>query len=590
MRKIAILMLISLLVGKASEAQTTYINMGSDNYWLLDRMETLNGRFSDTLCLSDKQESRKNAIRYVEHMLGQMTDSSQIGRWSEVDKYNMAQMMSEHGEWAQNEEGVIPSKHPIFRTFYKNQYNWMYIKKKDFFIAINPVLNVVSGTQQNSPSTNPMLKGMGNKVYYNNHDAEVRGWLGKKIGFYTYFTDNQEVLPAYMYSNTNKLYKAIPGAPYFIEPSNKKTGTYNYIMASGYVDFAALRDKVNITFGSGRNFIGDGISSLFLTDNSGNIPFLRARARLWHFNYESINMQLTQQYIKGSDTIYNKKFSTMHYLTYNVNRWFTFGFFESVVFSRPNNYEFTYLNPVVLALSLNSFNGSGDKSLLGWTMKAVIAKRVQLYGQFMLNEFRGKEFFSKNGWYGNKWGVQAGGKYFNAFGVRNLDMQGEVNAVRPYTYMAQDITANYTNYNQPLADPLGAGFVKAIGILRYEPRRNLTLMLKAMYYIHGSDTGAANYGNNIFNPYITAPKGANTYGVKLINGPRNECQLVQANVSYQFRRNYFLDLGMIYRQYSNVSNIYTNKTTIGNIEGPLNTQLIYFGFRANAPRRDYSIF
>ena len=53
-----------------------------------------------------------------------------------------------------------------------------------------------------------------------------------------------------------------------------------------------------------------------------------------------------------------------------------------------------------------------------------------------------------------------GGKYFDAFTVKNLDLQGEMNMVRPYTYTHYDSTANYTHYNQPLAHPLGAGFAE----------------------------------------------------------------------------------------------------------------------------------
>ena len=300
-------------------SQTTYINMGSDNYWLLDRLETRNGRLCDSLCLANKLESRKNAVSFLQSVLKNEPDSASYSKWSRIDKYNMAQMVSENGEWTADENGALPSKRPILRNFYKTQYNWMYVNKKGFFVAINPVLNLVSGKQSNSPA----LTGMTDKVYYNSHDAEVRGWIGKKVGFYTYFTDNQEVLPAYMYANTNKKYKAIPGAPYFIEPTNLKTGTYNYFNASGYIDFAAIKDKVNITFGSGRHFIGEGTTSLFLSDQSGNIPFLRARARLWKFNYESNTMQLVHQYSKGNDTIYDKKFATYHYLSYNaVYHWF----------------------------------------------------------------------------------------------------------------------------------------------------------------------------------------------------------------------------------------------------------------------------
>ncbi len=585
-KKVAIFTCL-LLICKLAAAQTTYITIGSDNYLLLDRLETRTGRLCDSLRLCDKGESRKNAVNYLDHLYAQTQDTSIRHHYSRVDLYNMRQMISENAEWSGMEGAAIKSKHPWFRTFYKNQYNLAYVKTKDFFVAVNPVLNLMSTTEKNDPT----VKGSASRLIYNAHDVELRGWIGKKIGFYTTFTDVQETLPAYVYNYTVKDSGRVglPYNDYVLAPKNR-SGHFDYINASGYIDFAAVKDKVNVTFGSGKHFVGDGISSLFLTDGSANTPFLRLRARIWKINYETTYLQLTAQFKKDHDTVYTKKFATMHSISMNATRWLNIGFFEAVVFDRPNFYELSYLNPIAFTISLNSFNGGGDKSLLGFYGKAIIAKHFQLYGQVMLNEFKSSEFFSGKGWYGNKWGIQAGAKYFDAFGIRNLDLQGEIDAVRPYTYSAQDTLANYTNYNQPLADPLGSGFVKAIGLLRYQPCRNLSITIKSMYYVQGLDTGHTNSGNNIFNPYLTAPKGSGTYGVKLINGVHGTCNSINFNISYQVRRNIFLDAGSIYRKYETSNKVYPGYSTTGAVTGPLTTNLVYFGLRINAVRRDYSFF
>jgi hypothetical protein len=499
----------------------------------------------------------------------------------------MRQVIAENGEWAPDENGFAKSKHPWFNTFYKTQYDFIHVKTKDFFLAINPVINLMSSAEKNDP----VVKGTTSKLFYNSHDLELRGWLGKKIGFYTSFTDNQETAPAYVYNyaikDSNRI--GLPGADYVLLPKSRSS-YFDYLNASGYIDFAAVKDRVNVTFGSGKHFVGDGITSLFLTDFSSNTPFLKLRARIWRINYETMYLELTEQFKREKDTQYPHKFATMHSISYNANRWLNFGFFEAVVFNRRNVYELSYLNPIVFTLSLNSFNGGGDKSLLGFYGKAIIAKHVQLYGQVMLNEFKSSEFFSGKGWYGNKWGLQAGMKYFDALGIKNLDLQGELDAVRPYTYTAQDTLANYTNYNQPLADPLGAGFVKAIGIIRYQPIRNVTVTIKAMYYVQGLDTGNTNSGNNIFNSYLSAPKGSATYGVKLVNGVKAQCSSLNLNLSYQVRRNMYIDAGAIYRKYETTSKTYPGTSTAGDVDGPLNTSLMYLGLRINAARRDYSFF
>ena len=587
MHKKAYLLTALLFLCSISFCQTTYLPLGTDDYLLLDRLETRSGRLCDSLRLSMKGESRKNAVQFLEMMTDRANDSSNSApknKYSKVDLYSMRQMISENGEWASDENGFIKSKHPIFRKIYKDQYDMAYVKTKNFFLVVNPILNMVSTIQENTPT----VKSASSYMLYNSHDLEFRGWIGKKIGFYTMIADNQEALPAYVFNYAEKggVHQAVPGADYYAH-NGSSSNSYYYLVSSGYIDFAAIKNHVNITFGSGKHFIGDGITSLFLTDFSANTPFLRLRTRIWKINYESLFLELTQQYSKGLDAVYGHKFATIHYVSYNAAKWLNISYFESVVFHRQNSYEISYLNPIALTLAANGFNGAGDKAVIGFAFKAIAAKHLQFYGQMMLNEFKIKELLSTNGWYGNKWGIQLGGKYFNAFGIKNMDLQLEVDAIRPYTYSSKDTVANYTNYNQPLADPLGSGFIKTTGILRYQPAKKLAITLKTMYYLQGVDTGNVNYGNDIFESYTTAPK---TYGVKLVNGPKSKCAVVNMNLSYQLAKNLFIDAGTIYRKYENSSKAYPNFSTAGIATSAVTTNIWYLGVRINSPRRDYSFF
>jgi hypothetical protein len=579
-------------------SQTTFLPLGSVDYDLLDRLETRSGRPCDSISVADKPESRRNAVGFLEYI-----KADQHNEMSGIDRYNLEQMISENGEWAPpaktgklinyvteeyTPDGALPAKHPWFNTFYKTPYDFIHVNTKDFFLVINPVTDNMVTEQHNTPQPSSIK----NTLFYSSRGAELRGWISKKLGFYTYVTDNQEQFPYFVYNYASKAQQSVPGADYFTPPGANiaSKGYYDYLQASGYINFDAVKDHVNLTFGNGKHFIGDGITSLFLTDFSSNMPYLQVQARIWKLNYECLYLELTPQYDKNlGDTLLTHKYSTIHYLTWNAARWLTLGFFEAEVFDRPNVYEVAYLNPIIFSTAINRFNGNGDKSILGMSGKIIAAKHLQFYGQLLLNEFRYSEFFGNNGWYGNKWGVQAGAKYFDAFTVKDLDLQAELDAVRPYTYTAKDTLANYTNYNQPLADPLGAGFVKAIGQIKYQPVKNLYLTLKATYYVQGVDTGNINNGDNIFDPYVTAE---NQYGVKLINGPKAHCEILDLNISYQLRRNLFLDLGGAYRKYTNNGGIYNDATTsTGAVpSGGLTTNYVYFGFRINAPRRNYEFF
>jgi hypothetical protein len=113
--------------------------------------------------------------------------------------------------------------------------------------------------------------------------------------------------------------------------------------------------------------------------------------------------------------------------------------------------------------------GSPDNAVAGIDFKANAFHQIQLYGQLLLDEFILKQITKNNGYWANKWGLQLGLKYIDAFTIKNLDVQFESNRVRPYTYAHSDSVANYTHYNLPLAHPLGANFQELIGIIKYQP-------------------------------------------------------------------------------------------------------------------------
>jgi hypothetical protein len=564
-----------LLFCLAGKAQTTYLPLNEDDYRTLDRMETRSGRLSDTLCLTAKPESRKRVVQYMQNIQGP---------YSPIDSLNITRMISKSGEWAAGEDGADDSKISLFHTFYKKQDDFIYVKTNNFFLVVNPVLG---GTAINQ-STNITNTAIGkNPLLYNTHGFEWRGWICKKIGFYTYFTDNQELPPAFVNKYiAGKPQLAVPGADYYLV-SNKQP-SYDYFLSSGYFDFAIIKDHVNMAFGAGKHFIGDGIYSLELSDFSSNMPYLQLTTHVWKINYQNLYLQLTPQYDRSIlDSQLPHKYATIHYLSYNATRWLNLGFFESTVFAKPNTFQISYLNPIILYKTVEQFNGNPDKELIGFNAKAIVARHIQFYGQFILNEFKASHFFSNDGWYDNKWGLQLGAKYFDAFTVKNLDLQGELNMVRPYTYQAgHDTIANYTNYNQPLAHPLGAGFIQVNGVANYQLTANLHLSAKAMYYVQGTDTGTANYGNDIYKSFSNA---STTKGVRMINGPRNTGALVNLNISYMVRRNLFVDLGGTHRRYSGPGDYVTYSTTGYNL-GTNTTTYFYIGIRLNASRRNYDFF
>jgi len=566
-------------------AQTTYLPINTEDQQLLDRLETRSGRLSDSLFLTAEPVMRNRAVDFLLKIKSDTASTRHPASLSLIDNYSIAQMISENGEWVPGEDGAIDSKRPWFHAFYKKQYDLVHVKTDNFFLVINPIFNgevIYEKSEPANPVHNPLIS--------NSHGVEARGWIMKKIGFYTCFTDNQEMPPSFVNNYIiNTAHPAVPGADFF---TSSKPGHYDYFLASGYFDFAAIKNHLNITMGTGKHFIGDGIRSLFISDFSSNTPFLRLTARIWKMNYDVLYLEFTPQF---NDTLLlalnyqlPHKYSTIHNLGYNATRWLNLGFFESSVFAKLNTFDISYLNPIILYKAVERFNGNPDKEIIGFNYKAIAAHHFQFYGQFILNEFKSSEFFSTRGWFGNKWGLQMGAKYFDAFNIPNLYLQGELNMVRPYTYTAHnDTIANYTNYNQTIADPLGSGFIEMIGVARYQPAKNWYVSAKSMYYMQGLDSNNTNYGNDIFNPYATT---ATTYGVKMINGLKANCALLNLTVSYKVFPNCYIDIGGTHRRYINESGIIGASSTTGISQGNSSTTYFYFGVRLNAPRRDYDFY
>jgi hypothetical protein len=536
------------------QAQSTYLQMNQEDYHLLDRLETRSGNLADELFLFVKPTSRKDAVAFLE---SQRTNTESL---SLIDQYNIDHAISVSGEWTKDGNGAIDSKRPSLKYFYKKQPDFIYVNQKNFFLSANPILTAQMMQESGSAS---------GSLFTSNRGMEARGLIGKKLGFYTFFTDNQETLPKYIADWVDTT-DAVPGADFY----TIKGGKFDYLQARGYIDFAAIKNVVNVTFGYDKHFLGDGIRSLFLSDFSAGATFLRFNTKVWKLNYQNLYMELTPQYVRGSDRLLPHKYATMHHLSINALRWLNVGIFESVIFDRRDKYEFSYMIPIILYRQVERALGSPDNVLLGLNFKAIAAKHLQFYGQLLLDEFTSKELLAGNGYWANKFGVQLGGKYFNAFGVSNLDLQGEINFVRPYTYTHFDSTANYTHYNQPLAHPLGASFAEVLGVVKYQPIKKLYITLRGMYYQKGVDTGSLNYGNDIFKDYDTRVGG---YGNKLINGVKVQCASLNLNLSYELKENLFIDLGGFYRKYAYMT-----------ITSPsISTTCLYGGVRLNFARREY---
>lgn len=531
-------------------AQSTYFQQGSKENILLERLE-IKAQKDTVLNFSFiKPFNRKWWIKAIERL----EEDGEPLNLSKVDKYNIQRSKMNNLEWVSGDKSAFASKKSLWNTFYKTPANMIEVDNPDFFLAVNPVLQLQAMADNESDEM----------LFLNTRGIVARGLIAKRIGFQTYLTDNQERAPKFVQNRINQ-FRAVPGNGFY---KTFKTTGVDYFDARGSFTVNAAK-FLDIQFGYDKQSIGNGYRSLFLSEYPNNYLFLNLNLRVWRLNYVSKTVELTAQYKRGStDSIFPKKYMAIHHISFNAPKWLTLGLFEGVVFNRVNHFEFSYLNPIMFLRPAEQQNGSADNAFVGLDFKANVARRFQFYGQLLFDEFVLSELKAGDGWWANKWALQLGAKYIDAFGVKNLDLQLETNLVRPFTYSHFDTVANYTHYNQPLAHPLMSNIRELVAIARYQPAPKWYLQGRLAGWWGGSDTAGKNYGNNIFLDSDTrAQERGNNFGSAV------ETQWVNANlwVAYEWKENFFIETNLYLRKTNNVP---TN--VIGSI-----------GIRWNMHRREY---
>lgn len=564
MQIIKTLLRLSLFICPAIvSAQTTYLPQGDKATEFIDRLEIKYGTNTNINFSTIKPYSRKAVVKEAEFI-----DSTKKWKLSKSDEYNLRSLYMDNSEWVSTQKDYFMSKKPIAHTFYKTQANMIEVNNKDFFLAVNPMLNVQIGKESGDSS----------HAYLDTRGIMVRGMIGHKIGFASSISDNQERGPSYFNSRVDQ-FQAVPGVGFY--KLFKKNKGYDYFDGRGYVTFSAAK-FIDFQFGYDKNFIGDGYRSLFLSDYGNSSLFLKINTKIWKFNYQNLFMELMPTgkgpVSPNGDTLLDRKYAAMHHLSLNVTKWLNVGLFEGIIFGRTNHFDFQYLVPVIFLRSVEGTVGSPDKAFAGLDFKANALHTLQFYGQFLLSEFHVNEIFKNDGYWANKYAAQAGVKYIDAFKISNLDLQLEVNQVRPYTYShsMKDSISNYTHYNQPLAHPLGSNFREFVAIAKYQPLPKLSINGRIVYYKQGLDSAGYNFGSNPMEPYDeNRPRD---YGLAIGSG--NEIKVLNASllVSYEVKQNLFIEARATYRDYKYVSSGIKTNSTLGLI-----------GIRWNMFKRDYDL-
>lgn len=531
-------------------AQSTYLPLNDDYYHRLDRYEIKSGRVYSEIFTTIKPYKRSDAVAFIDSVNANGLITSR------ADRFNYEYFRNDSWEWAKPESNE--SKRPFLKTFYKKKSDLFHVDTPEFDLHINPILYVGAGSDTRADDL----------LFMNTRGVEVRGMVDRKVGFYTMFTENQMHLPAHAQDYLSQ-YFVVPHEGFW---KSFKNNAVDFLHARGHITFEATK-HINLQLGHDRFFIGNGHRSLIMSDFAPPALFFKGAVKVWRINYlySLHNMKAdapgTLGGSKPTSSGYPDKFVAFHHLSINIGKKLNVGVFETVIFSPEDSlgtgkFQFGYINPLIFYRAIEQQNGSSDNVILGFDFKWNPVKKISLYGQFILDEFVLENISSGNGWWANKFGVQAGVKYVDAFGISNLDLQAETNVMRPYTYSHNTPYANYSHYKQSMAHPLGANFKEVVGIARYQPLPRLNLTGKLIFTQIGRDTTGVNWGSDILKSYISRQQEFNnTIG----QGIANDILYGSFTASWMVKHNFFIDGQVVIRKSVSDVAFYNNSAAMASV-------------------------
>jgi hypothetical protein len=438
------------------------------------------------------------------------------------------------------------------------------IKGEDYWFALNFLFNVQAGISNPSKA---------DYTYVNTRALNFKGGLGSRLNFTTTFFESQGRFADY-YNDYARSIKPSGGNPAIVPgvgiAKEYNSDSFDFPMAEANISYNAAK-FLDLQLGYGKNFIGDGYRSLFLSDGASPYPFFKIDANFWKIKYSVNYMWLKDVRPEVTvDRTYASKFMVNHYLSWNVSNRLNLGFFESVVWTDTNGrgFDANFINPIVFyrAVEFSSSSRSGN-ALLGLSYKYKWNNQVNLYGQFLIDEFSTGEIAAGDNSWKNKLGYQLGVKYFNAFKVDNLVLQLEFNKVRPYVYSHSDPITNYGHNNQSLGHQWGGNFQELV-LLGYYNKDRFYANAKFTFGMQGFDFNSStdnfNYGQNIYKDYdLNRPYDK---GVKVGQGNKTSLFISDVQVGYLVNpaTNFKFFGNFLFRNFSpttNTATAFENDTT-----------------------------
>jgi len=426
--------------------------------------------------------------------------------------------------------------------------NFLIFKGDDFWVSVDPIIDLQLGTDFSEDSLR--------RLYWNTRGIRVQAKFYDKIAFTTSVYENQAMVPVYQsdffnargeYFPVNTWYKQQNAfVPMYARTKPFKGNGYDFAFATGQLSIVPTK-WFNLQLGNGNQFIGDGYRSLFLSDFSGNYPFLKTEffAFKGRLQFNSIYSMLTNpyrlKYFNTPEATYERKIGAFHYLEYALTKRLNIGLFQGSLYPSTDStgtqkVGFSFLNPFVGVNALFGFN-------MSYRVPKFLGIKSKVYAQLL---------FTDNSASASQIGI----KLYDVL-LPKLDLRIEYNHIGKNTYLDENVRYNYIHNNLALGHPLGPATKELVWIVNYEFKRFFVSNRITFY------TKTVNDFSNI-GADLLQPKSIYDYASSKHPNVFNS----RFEMGYRMNKNYNLQivLGYLYR-----------KEIVENISNT--TNYVYFGIR-----------
>lgn len=361
---------------------------------------------------------------------------------------------------------------------------------------------------------------------------------------------------------------------------DKNLGREYLIRQLGFAAAYRLSKNFTLVTGRGKNFLGEGYRSIYLSDFASNNNYLKLDVNVWKLRYQVIYNEYRHPANYPAATFpMTTKFATTHYMSLDLTKWWSVNAFETVVWANTSGavsrgYDFSYLNPLIFFRPVEYGMGSADNSILGGGTTLRPARGMALYFNIVIDEFLFGEviapirnFAAGDSIYPtqsarNKQGYQLGFKYHEPFQIKDASFIVEANTIRPYTFGHGSVVQSYTHMSQSLAHPLGANFVEYLIAATWQPNR-WNFGFRGFYHRKGYTFSNYSMGEDPMHPLpdLNVQQRERRYGNFITQGHRQDVFNVILDAQYELVPEWDLRLiGSLH--YRKVRSALPNQTTM----------------------------